>query len=134
MPRETESPGNGRHALHRWPFLILGFLAVGVALIGVVVPLLPTTPFLIVAAWCFARSSQRFHDWLYGHRLFGKLLLDWDRHRIIPTWAKLCACTAMAASFTYIALYRDLPIWVLAVTAACLIAIAVYILSKPGRA
>ena len=121
-------------SIHRWPFLILGFAAVAVGLVGVVVPLLPTTPFLIVAAWCFARSSQRLHDWLYGHRLFGPMLRDWDENRVIPTWAKVCACTAMAASFTYVVLTRDLPVWLLAVTALCLIAIAAYILSKPGRA
>jgi len=121
-------------SIHRWPFLLLGLAALAVGLVGVVVPLLPTTPFLIVAAWSFARSSQRLHDWLYEHRLFGPMLRDWDTNRVIPIWAKACACTAMAASFTYVALSRDLPVWLLAVTALCLIAVAVYILSKPSRA
>ena len=119
--------------IHRWPFLLLGFAALATGLIGIVVPLLPTTPFLIVAAWCFARSSQRLHDWLYGHATFGPMLRDWDTHRVIPNWAKVCACTAMLASFTYIALYRDMPVWLLITTAVCLLAVAAYILSKPGR-
>ncbi len=119
--------------IHRWPFLLLGLAALAAGLVGVVLPLIPTTPFLIVAAWCFARSSPRLHDWLYGHRLFGPMLLDWDTNRVIPIWAKVCACTAMAASFTYVALYRDLPLWLLSATGVCLIGVAVYILSKPSR-
>ena len=118
---------------HRIAFLCLGLLAVGLGLLGVFLPLLPTTPFLIVAAWCFARSSQKLHDWLYDHPRFGRLLRDWDAHRVIPLWAKLCAVSAMTASFFYMAFYRDMPPWLLAVTGVTLLGVAAYVVSKPNK-
>ena len=84
-----------------------GFVALGV--VGVVLPVLPTTPFMLIALWCFARSSKRFHDWLYHHRLFGPPLRKWDRYGVIPVSAKVFACTAMSASLIYIIFFRDLP-------------------------
>lgn len=118
---------------HRAMFLCLGLTALGLGLMGVFLPLLPTTPFLIVAAWGFARSSQRLHDWLYDHPRFGTLLRDWESHRVIPVWAKICAVLAMTASFLYMALFRDMPPWLLAVTGAVLVSVAAYVVSKPGR-
>lgn len=118
---------------HRIMYLCFGLIAVGLGLLGVFLPLLPTTPFLIVAAWCFARSSQKLHDWLYDHPRFGKLLIDWEMHRVIPTWAKLCAVTAMSASFLYLVFFRDLPIWLLVITGVILLAVATYVVSKPSK-
>ena len=54
-----------------------GALSAGIGLIGIVVPLLPTTPLMILAAACFARSSPRLHDWLWNHRVFGPAIRDW---------------------------------------------------------
>lgn len=118
---------------HRILFLCLGLTALCLGLLGVFLPLLPTTPFLIVAAWCFARSSQRLHDWLYDHPRFGKLLREWEAYRVIPIWAKFCAVSAMSASFLYMAFFREMPAWLLAVTGAVLLGIAIYVVSKPGR-
>jgi len=120
-------------ATHRLLFLGLGLTALGLGIVGVFLPLLPTTPFLIVAAWCFARSSQKLHDWLYDHRRFGKLLRDWDAYRVIPVWAKLCAVSAMTASFLYMAFFREMPPWLLGLTGAVLLAVAAYVVSKPGK-
>lgn len=87
------------HGPTRWLFLGLGIAFVGVGGVGVVVPGLPTTPFMILAVWAFARSSQRFHDWLYHHRVFGPSIQRWHRHRAIPLGAKLASLTAMIATF-----------------------------------
>ncbi|MEO0361750.1 MAG: YbaN family protein, partial [Pseudomonadota bacterium] len=72
-------------------WLSIGCLSVALAFIGVALPLLPTVPFLLLAAYCFARSSQRFHDWLLGHRLFGPMILDWRRSGAIRRRAKWAA-------------------------------------------
>lgn len=77
--------------------LVLGFLFVGLAALGVVLPLLPTTPFLLLAAACFARSSARFYRALLGNRIFGPLIRDWREHGAIPRRAKILAITVMLA-------------------------------------
>ncbi len=72
-----------------------GFVCVGLAALGVFLPLLPTTPFLLVAAACFARSSPRFYRALLGNRVFGPLIRDWREHRAVPLRAKLMAISAI---------------------------------------
>ena len=76
-------------------FLVAGFGLVGLGTIGIFVPLLPTTPFLLLAAACFARSSERCHRWLLGHRLFGPILKNWHEHRCIPRRAKRVAVASI---------------------------------------
>jgi uncharacterized membrane protein YbaN (DUF454 family) len=83
-------PGPLRAAL-----LVAGFACVGLAALGVFLPLLPTTPFLLVAAACFARSSPRFYRALLGNRIFGPLIRDWREHRAVPLRAKILAITAI---------------------------------------
>jgi len=80
----------------RLALLAAGFTCVGLAALGVFLPLLPTTPFLLVAATCFARSSPRFYRALLGNRVFGPLIRDWREHRAIPLRAKWMAITAIA--------------------------------------
>ncbi len=66
-----------RNPVIRWIFIISGFFLVGIGVMGMFLPLLPTTIFFILAAWCFARSSERFHYWLHSNRLFGKYLRNY---------------------------------------------------------
>lgn len=74
----------------------LGFGFVGLGGLGVVLPGLPTTPFMLLAAWMFSKSSPRFHAWLWHHRVFGPYVRDWARHRVIPMKAKLLSTGVMA--------------------------------------
>ncbi len=74
----------------------LGFFFVGLAALGVALPLLPTTPFLLLAAGCFARSSERWHAWLRDSRLFGPLLLDWEQRRCVSRRTRGVALLSMA--------------------------------------
>lgn len=114
-------------------FLVLGLTCVGVGMVGVVLPVLPTTPFMILAALCFAKSSQRLNDWLYAHRLFGPPLIRWDRHRVISPSAKFTAITAMTASMVYVVAFSTAP-WPVAVALAGVCTFgAIYILTKPSR-
>ena len=70
-------------------------LALGIA--GIFLPVLPTTPLVLLAATCFARSYRPFHEWLLNHRVFGPTLRDWYEHRSLKRRTKLVAITTMAA-------------------------------------
>ncbi|AGO53964.1 inner membrane protein YbaN [Serratia plymuthica 4Rx13] len=83
----------------RWLLIILGWLAVVLATLGVVLPLLPTTPFLLLAVWCFARSSPRFHHWLLYRSWFGSYLRHWQQHRALPPGAKGKAVAVIVLTF-----------------------------------
>ncbi|BDH46787.1 inner membrane protein YbaN [Salmonella enterica subsp. enterica serovar Choleraesuis] len=74
--------------MQRIILILIGWLAVALATAGVILPLLPTTPFLLLAAWCFARSSPRFHHWLLYRSWFGSYLRCWQNHRAMPRGAK----------------------------------------------
>ena len=95
--------------------------------------MLPTTPFLLLALWCFARSSRRFHDWLYTHARFGPYLQNWRNYRVIPLKAKVLSVTMMTASFIYLTTRDGVALWVLIVVALVLLSVAVFILSCPSR-
>src|SRR5690606_16765109 len=79
----------------RWLWLVLGFLSVGCGLVGAVLPMVPTTPFLLLAAFAFARSSPRLHRWLLSHRYFGPLITNWQQHGSIDRKAKFSAIGVM---------------------------------------
>ncbi|KEA52157.1 MULTISPECIES: DUF454 family protein [Mangrovibacter] len=79
--------------------IMSGWLSVALAVLGVVLPLLPTTPFVLLAAWCFARSSPRFHHWLLYRSWFGSYLRHWQQYRAMPPGAKPRAIALVAVTF-----------------------------------
>jgi uncharacterized protein len=85
----------------RWALLICGTLSLGLGLLGVVVPLLPTTCFLLLAAWCYARSSQRLYDRLLNARIIGPYLQRYRESRVIPPNVKIAALVMMWITIGY---------------------------------
>jgi uncharacterized protein len=80
---------------------IIGTIAVGLAILGVFLPLLPTTPFLLLASACYARGSKRMHAWLLGNKIFGRYLRDFEDGRGIPLRGKIVAVSLMWISIIY---------------------------------
>jgi len=78
--------------------ILTGWFFVALAAVGVFVPLLPTVPFLLLAAACFARSSPRVHQWLLSHRVFGELIRNWQTSRSIPKKSKYIAIASIIVS------------------------------------
>jgi len=114
-------------------YFLLGWSFFGLGAVGAVVPGLPTTPFMLLALWAFSRSSKRFHNWLYTHRIFGPPLNQWHQHRVIPVKAKLLSVFSMVASFTYLAFFTESSVPVKVVVALVMLYGAVFILTKPSR-
>ena len=80
-------------------WFLLGFVSLALGLIGIAIPLLPTVPFMLLAAFCFARSSDRMHEWLLTHRSFGPMIDDWRSRGAISARAKRLASVSIAAVF-----------------------------------
>jgi uncharacterized membrane protein YbaN (DUF454 family) len=101
-------------------FIALGFLAFGVGTVGIVLPVLPTTPLYLLAAFCFARGSERFHKWFIGTKLYKKYLDNFVRNRAMTLKAKLSLCIPVSAMLA--AAFIFAPIWhaKVLIVAACL--------------
>jgi uncharacterized protein len=115
----------------RYFWLMLGFGATGCGIIGAVLPLIPTTPFLLVAAYAFAKSSPRFHGWLLNHRHFGPLIANWQRNGSIDPTSKRLALIVMGVALVSSWLL-GFSAAILAVQAAVLAASALFILTRPS--
>lgn len=111
-------------------WLAAGMLFLGLGLLGVVLPVLPTTPFLLLAAACFARSSPRLHGWLLSHPMFGPPIRNWEENGAISRPAKRLAAGSMVAVF---ALSAGLGLsWKALLAQAALMGLgAAFVLSRP---
>ena len=115
----------------RYIWLLAGLAAVTIGAVGVVLPLLPTTPFLLVAAFAFARSSERLDRWLREHRTFGPLINNWHRDGSIDRNTKRTALIVIVAT-PLVTWLLDAPAWVVACQVVVLSAAAVFIVTRPS--
>ncbi len=114
-------------------FFVLGVLCFALGVLGAFIPLLPTTPFLLLAAACWARSSPRFHDWLLAHRVFGPTLRSWSAHRALPPGVKLKAIVLLVVVLGCSAWFGDFhPVsrWIIAGVG---VALVVFLARLPVR-
>ena len=117
----------------RWLFLILGWLFFVLGIIGVLLPVMPTAPFILLAAGCWARSSRRFHFWLINHKYFGKFIRDWEDRHAVPFYGKVLATIMMIISTTM--LFYRLPadtMWMAWLVATVCSGVAVYLFRLPN--
>lgn len=117
----------------RWISAGLGTLFVGIGLVGAALPVLPTTPFMLLAAGCYVRASPRFYNWLLNTRAFGPLIREWRQYRSIPWRTKLTAIALMAVTLsTSIVFFVEQPY---AQTAMALFgcALAIWLYRIPSR-
>jgi len=111
-------------------YLCLGYASLALGIIGIFLPVLPTTPFVLLAAWCFTRSNPALAERLYNHPRFGSLLTNWRDQRAIPLRAKILALTMLAASYGVILWIADSL--VLSVLLAVIMgSVALYIATRP---
>ncbi|PVE22681.1 DUF454 domain-containing protein [Microvirga sp. KLBC 81] len=111
--------------------LALGYTSLVLGIIGIVLPLLPTTPFVILAVWCFARSNPALAERLYEHPRFGTLLTTWRDQRAIPSRAKVYALLTLALSYAITVWLTQSP-YVPFILAAIMGSVALYIVTRPS--
>ena len=113
-------------------FVILGGIFLLLGVVGIVLPVLPTTPFVLLAAMCFAKGSMRCHQWLMKHPTFGKLIVDWQKHRAIPFTGKAMSVTMM--SLSCLMLFYRLPqaqLWLACLTSSICLLTGLWIIQLP---
>ena len=142
MPLERQSVANNSVVdapiTHHWTirtrrvlWLVAGSLALLFGIIGIFLPLLPTTPFVLLAAFCFSRGSERWERWLVQHPRFGPMVQNWREHRAVPLRAKQLATGTMALSSAWS--WWVLPPATCWLPAACCTVVAAWLWSLPDR-
>ena len=109
-PADAPRPARPLPAALRLAYVGAGLVCVGLAYLGVILPGLPATPWVLLASYCFARSSPRLHRWLRGSRVFGLLIRDWEDHRGIRRPVKVVAVLLVVTVVTLSMTFGPLPV------------------------
>ncbi len=113
-------------------YFVVGWLAVGFAVVGIALPLLPTTPFAIVAAFCFSKSSPRFHQMLLDNKYLGTTLSLWEEQGSISIKAKITSTIMMSGLVSYPLIFMIERNSVRAIVLLCMICVSIYIWTRPN--
>ena len=115
----------------RLPYLCLAYSCIGLGAAGVVLPLLPTTPFLLLAAWAAPKGSPELDRWLKAHPRIGPTLMAWREERAVPVRAKRLACLLLISSWLILLVTTNGPL-VPVLTGTLFICVATFILTRPS--
>ncbi|TGK01427.1 DUF454 domain-containing protein [Leptospira langatensis] len=121
-----------RYSIVRYLLVIVGTISLVLGIIGIFTPVLPTTPFLLLTAACYARASQKFYNWLMNNKYFGNFIRDWRIHKAIPLKAKIIAVASIVITMTISAIFAPI-IYVRIGMAIIGICVIVYILRFPTK-
>lgn len=118
--------------VRRTIYLGLGWLALGTGVVGIFLPLLPTTPFLLLASFFFSKGSTRLHRWLLDHRRFGPPLRDWQRYGVIRPRAKAASAIMMTGMMGFAVVRAGFPPLMTSVVAVTWASVLAFVLSRPS--
>ena len=118
--------------MRRYFFLTAGWFFFALGMIGIFVPLLPTTPFMILAAGCFSRSSKRLYEWLLSLKGIGPLVQDWEQHQVIRPRAKVMATTLICLLVSYPLLFKDFDLGIKGLVVFTIVSVLAYIWTRPS--
>jgi len=134
LDQDTVAPSNSRppHQLAkrrsvRILYVTLGWISLVVGLIGVVTPVLPTTPFVLLSGYCFARGSERFYTWIMAHKYFGPMIRTFQYEKRIPLKIKIFATVMIAISMSITSIFFVKKLYAIAAMALVGVAVIVYI-------
>ena len=117
--------------IKKYIYMGLGFMFVGLAFIGVFIPGLPTTVFVLLAAWAFSRSSEKFEKWLLNHPIFGKLLRDWRDYGGLSVKSKITAIVLIIPTFSATIILTSFPIYADIAFAIAAVVLCTFLIRRP---
>jgi uncharacterized protein len=120
--------------LRRLIYLSVGWLSLGMAVAGIILPILPTTPMLLVAVWAFGKSSPELAEKIRSHSIFGPPVRDWQDHGVITLKAKSLAIAVMALMGTWLWIFGHLPVWLTLLISAVMVGAGIFVGSRPSTA
>ena len=118
--------------LNKYLFLIIGLICMALGFLGVFLPILPTTPFMILAAFCFSKSSERLHNWLLERPHIGKLILDWQNDGVIRKKAKVASTLVIVPLFSYTLIFVQVSVFVKVLLVLIGLGVLYFIWSRPS--
>ncbi len=129
MEREKPTFGKKLNPVQRFLLMVAGSLALGLGLLGIPLPLLPTTPFLLLSAYCYARSSERFYYWLINHRYLGEHIRNYRDHRGTTAQVKKGSIALLWITISISAVFAVTLTWVRLLLLAIAIGVTIHISS-----
>ena len=118
--------------MKRTILISLGWLCVGLGFVGVFVPGIPTTIFLIIALWAFTKSSEKLRHWLLNHKRFGPILNNWQEHKVVPRKAKILMVILMSLAVVLF-YYSSQNLYLTIGLIIILVSVAIYVISLPSK-
>jgi len=118
----------------RYVYITLGWISLVTGIIGIFLPILPTAPFIILAAFFFSRGSERWHRWLLANKRFGPMIRNWEAGHSISKGAKIMALVTMVAGGTGTFFIQSIPLWVRVSQDIVLVLVGIYIITRPTAA
>ncbi|MEQ8194278.1 MAG: YbaN family protein [Rhodospirillales bacterium] len=130
IPSREPSLSRIENCTLRWVTIVFGWANVALGVVGIVVPGMPTTVFLLIALWAFSKSSVRFQTWLWNHDRFGPPIRAWHEHKVIAPAAKIAAVSMMSLSFAIVTVFIAKS-WVLpTVLVSVMLPAALYVVTR----
>ena len=115
----------------KYLYLSLGYISLILGIAGTILPVLPTTPFILLATYFFSKSSKKLHQWLKNHRIFGRMINDWNRHRAISLKAKILSTVMIVSLFSYTIFFKNYHNSIKLLLLSIAFGVLAFILSRP---
>ncbi len=118
--------------MKRGVLIVLGWICIALGTAGIFLPLLPTTVFILLASWCFARSSERFHNWLHNHNKLGPMIKSWETGQGIPQRTKYRAILIVWLSICLSIYLIHFRIWLTCLLLLVALSVSIYLYRLPN--
>lgn len=113
--------------------IIAGYFCIVLGIIGAFLPIIPTTPFLIMAAYLFSKSSPRLHLWLTSMPYFGNAIIEWERHGVIRPRVKITAVSLIILTFSFSLIFVDVAKWIKIILVIIAISTSIFIITRKSK-